>query len=61
MASKGKAPPYIMIRLNPEQITEITEAAERRGFSYPAIYARTVVLDDARKTLARPAQKARAR
>jgi hypothetical protein len=59
MATKGEASPYIMIRLSAEQLSEIVQAAERNGFSYPAIYARTVVLADARKTLTKPTKKAR--
>jgi hypothetical protein len=51
--TKRKPQPYLMVRVDDEQLAKITSAAKKAGSSYPAVWARTLLLQAAERVLAK--------
>lgn len=49
--NEKKDQPYLMVRMTAEEKAEVEKAAERRGHRYPAGWARSVLLTEARRIL----------
>jgi hypothetical protein len=56
MSKNGASTLYIMIRVTKEEHADITAASAAKGFRYPAVYARTILLADVRKTVTKRAK-----